>query len=316
MSAFAIVTKSMVDIFVQPDDLHIIEKAFNLCFEVINHLKDNEMVCERTCDVLVFVVYASYGVYPENEKLSQQFILLYQYSQFSCFIRPFNSLIKICGKDACHWGWFLKNCKVIFDHGCTFVSDGNNTHRPRHVERLMKLLQSLIGFNIRILEHQYDEVLNHMNIEKLVPIASGGLLSQEELTFKECHKVLIELFTHPSTPILNLSPETKSMVVRLYNSYIGQIVKDFIEAILSPRKLSYIKGCGHMLHIMNNVELRGMGRRLKIEEMLVKEILKTYPDEINKDETIFENLTKILSASSQEEAADLAALINFELYGR
>ncbi|KII67978.1 hypothetical protein RF11_01979 [Thelohanellus kitauei] len=170
----------------------------------------------------------------------------------------------------------------------------------------MKLFQE-------ILKYQYDEVLESIQVGRLISMASNGLLSQEESTFNECHKVLVELFTRPYTSICKKRPETNSIVVRLYNSHVHRIVKNCIEVILSQRAVLYVKGCGHLLHVMNAAEVTGFGKRLKIERGFINDILENYPEKISQDKNIADSITKILNASSKEAAEDLAISTNSKI---
>ncbi|KII73875.1 hypothetical protein RF11_10065 [Thelohanellus kitauei] len=152
-----------------------------------------------------------------------------------------------------------------------------------------------IGFlrNAPILEKQYDTILEDIDIGRLVAVASHGLQSQNEKTFNECHKVLTELFLHPSTSICKKRFETTLIVDRLYNSHVHRIVKDCIEVILTSRNTSNIKGCGDMLRIMKCPERHSIQSGFKIETWVLKEMLENYPEEISSDRSILENLTKI-----------------------
>ncbi|KII62949.1 hypothetical protein RF11_12154 [Thelohanellus kitauei] len=144
--------------------------------------------------------------------------------------------------------------------------------------------------------------------------ASHGLLSQNELTFNECQNVLIELFAGPYNPTYEERPETNSILVRLYNSHVLRIVEDCIEAILTRRNISFIKGCGRVLHMMKNVELYGIEPILNTNKKLLSQILEIYSDEIRSNKKINRTIIKMLNASSEESAMDFAVAINYKLY--
>ncbi|KII64575.1 hypothetical protein RF11_06331 [Thelohanellus kitauei] len=171
----------------------------------------------------------------------------------------------------------------------------------------MNVLNQVLGI-------QYDTILDEMDMGRLVDMASHGLLSQEQQTFKESHKVLNELFMHPSTSICKKRPETNSIVMRLYNSYVLRIVKNCIEVILTSRMNWQIKGCGDMLRIINTAERIGIRAGLKIEKGVLSEILESYSEDVNADISVLTNLERMLNASSKEEAEGLAVLINSKLY--
>ncbi|KII67109.1 hypothetical protein RF11_00464 [Thelohanellus kitauei] len=303
MTAFTKALGNDKEINIKSDETAIIEKGIELCFEVMNRLKENEEVCEKACDVLHITIHGTGGMCLGKEKL----LKFYQISSFSCFIRPYHSLFKVIDSIECDQGWFLKNCNAIFEHACNFMSHEDSNNHPLHIERLMNLLRS-------ILERHYEQVLSSMDIGRLVTLASHGLLSQEEQTFKECHSVLVELFTRPSTSICKRRPETDSIVVRLYNSHSHLIVKDCVDVILSKRNIEYIKACGYMLSLMNVEDGYDIGTLLKFDKAHLYDILENYHNEVSIDESIFDDLTKILNVSSKEEAEDLAVSINSKLY--
>ncbi|KII64576.1 hypothetical protein RF11_06332 [Thelohanellus kitauei] len=112
MTAFAIITKSMDHIFVQPHELVTLQKTFSLCFKVMNHCKDNEEICERTCDVLRFIINIINWIYYDLEDISKQFPQLYRSLGYSCVLIPFGAIIGVVHKHGKGWDWFLKDCKV------------------------------------------------------------------------------------------------------------------------------------------------------------------------------------------------------------
>ncbi|KII67112.1 hypothetical protein RF11_00467 [Thelohanellus kitauei] len=137
------------------------------------------------------------NIYVESDHLPiiEKLVDYYQSIGYSCFIRPYLAFLQYHGyKTWCNWELFLRNCKVIFEKACYFLPLEDSNHDPRHIERLMKLLT-------QIMSRQYDDVLENIDIEGLVYLASPGLLSEDEKTFHECYGFLIELFVHPTTSV-------------------------------------------------------------------------------------------------------------------
>ncbi|KII68128.1 hypothetical protein RF11_03009 [Thelohanellus kitauei] len=151
-----------------------------------------------------------------------------------------------------------------------------------------------------------------MDVGRLADLASHGLLSQKQKTFKECYKVLIEFFTNASSTNRQKKQETKSIVVRLYDSQVHQIVKNCIEVILTSTNLWNVRECGNMLRIMNNANRSGIESKIKIDTKLIKEMLQKYMNEIRSDESVCDDMEDILSAPSKEKAEEMAKKINFK----
>ncbi|KII64987.1 hypothetical protein RF11_05963 [Thelohanellus kitauei] len=304
MTAFSIVTDGMTNKGVISEHLPIIEKASDLCLKVIDHFKDYEELCLKTSDVLCYLVYASEAINPDHEKLSERLVEYYQTLGYSCFIRPYLAFLLYLGYETRFIGeWFLRDCKVIFEKACDFLPPEDSNRDPRHLERVLRLLSQIIS-------KHYDDILENIDIERLVYLASQGLLSQEEKTFNQCYGFLIELFDHPTTEICKKRPETHSIVARLYNGHVYQIVKNCIEVILTQKIVTCVKGCGRILSIFCSAGgVRG-GAYLKIEKELIVEMLEKYPNEMCSDGSISDEMIKILNARSKEEAENLAAMIN------
>ncbi|KII72419.1 hypothetical protein RF11_03660 [Thelohanellus kitauei] len=178
----------------------------------------------------------------------------------------------------------------------------------------MKLLRKFCWSNGRMLCRTYDDVLEAIDMGRLIVLASHGLLSHDEPTFNECLNVFVELFKGPYNTICEERPETNSIVVHLYNSHAHRIVRDCIEAILTRRKISYVRGCGKVLYIMKHVEFDGIRPLFKIDKWLVNDILETYSDEIRANENISSTIIKILNSSTEEKAVDLAVTLNSTLF--
>ncbi|KII62941.1 hypothetical protein RF11_15022 [Thelohanellus kitauei] len=94
---------------------------------------------------------------------------------------------------------------------------------------MLHLNQFIWYFN-SILAARYDDVFEQIDVGRLFAYANHCLLSQDESNFNECHKVLVEIFTHPIV-VVNYSDkgeetsETKSLVTNMYNSQVRGIVK-------------------------------------------------------------------------------------------
>ncbi|KII72639.1 hypothetical protein RF11_10381 [Thelohanellus kitauei] len=277
MTAFSKALGHAEYISMNSDDTPPIEKGIDLCFEVMNRLKDNEEIYERICDVLHIIIHGACDMLTDKEKM-----------------------MNVIGAGS-------SSIAAIFDHACNFLSQEDYNDHPLHMERIMNLLRS-------ILERLYDIVLDSLDIGRLVTLASHGLLSPDEPTFTECHKVLLVLFRRPSTSICKKRPETDSIVVRLYNSHSHQIVKDCVDVILSQRKISFIKACGYMLRLMNVEDGYNNGTLLKFEKAHLYEIFENCHDEVNHDKSFFDDLTNIFNASNEEEAENMAISINSKLY--
>ncbi|KII74991.1 hypothetical protein RF11_10400 [Thelohanellus kitauei] len=300
MTAFARALDNQMEFFNNEWNCSSPQDSVDLCFHVINLMKEKEEVCEKTCEALYFIIYRLGDSCPDPEKLSGQLVKFYQTLGFACFLRPFQSLFEVVKEIQCDWIWFIKDCSCIFKTATEILSRQDSNDQPKHLQLVMKILQSLLA-------HLYDDVLDSGDIGRLIALASHGLLSQAEGTFEECHKVLVELCA-------NLDLRLSLLFYGLLNSHGHRIIKDCVDVILAHKNISDIKACGHLLHIMNVQCGYDIATCWNIDKGFLKDILETYPEEIQSDESISDNLMKIINASSKEEAEGLAALINSNIY--
>ncbi|KII68232.1 hypothetical protein RF11_07165 [Thelohanellus kitauei] len=138
--------------------------AVRLCYEIMYHFKDDEEVWESTSEVMVHLF-----------RLSQ----LYEYHGQS------------------------DSDTVIMKHGLKFLTGKDFNAYPRVVERLLKLYGRSIFTKTPVFKRIFYPEYDFEIVEKLITLASRGLLSNDENTFNECLGTLIELFVHPSISVSN-----------------------------------------------------------------------------------------------------------------
>ncbi|KII64025.1 hypothetical protein RF11_14649 [Thelohanellus kitauei] len=299
MTAFRIVTDGMQMVLRSDCELTIIDE-------------DDEDICEKTSEVLTYLVRTTgrAGRF-YHEDLSERLVKYYQTLGHSCLLEPFICFIENFGYHLNTPVWFFERCKVIIEHAGDFLSSRDINDHILLIKLLMLILNP-------ILAEQYENILEKIDFGNIVELTSRGLLLEVKSTFNECHKLLTEVFIHPSFSDNSWGkceprPETKSIVSSLYNSHVHGIVKNCIEVILLSWRSSHVKECGNLLRAMKIAENSDLETRLAIDNGFIAEILKNFSDKISPGTSISDSIMDILNASTKEEAENLAVLIQSKL---
>ncbi|KII64027.1 hypothetical protein RF11_14652 [Thelohanellus kitauei] len=271
MTAFQIVTDGM-HMVLRPDcEVTVIDEAFDLCFNVLDHFKNDEDICEKTSEVLNFLILTTENAGRFNyEDLFERLVKYYQKLRNSCLLEPFIYLVDNFKYHINSPMWFFPHFKIIVEHTGVFLSNKEINDHLLFVKRLMQLINP-------ILAERYENLLEKIDIGNIVELASRGLLLEDTITFNECHKLLTELFIHPTLSDYSCGkcksrPETKSIVGNLHNSHVHEIVKNCINVILSSGGSSHVKECGNLLRAMKITERNDIEKSFLIERGFMSEI--------------------------------------------
>ncbi|KII72045.1 hypothetical protein RF11_05935 [Thelohanellus kitauei] len=308
MSALSMIMETMGYVNVTFNHLFVtVTETIFLLYDVMKHFKDNENVWESVCNVLVHLFRLS-QLYDYNRECLSFFLHdLFEKSPFSSIIvlaRIYrnNIWVKYFEED-----YISQTCYIIRNETCKFLADKDLNDYPRLIERIMQLLNSILG-------SAYEDYIDDETTSRLIEFAPQGLLLDNEQAFLECNKLLIELFAHPSISFCTKNRrKVKSHLMGFYDLLIEEIVKNCIDVILSKRNVLFVKTCGNMLRIMKTTERRLIGTHMNIAEDLIYRIWAACPERISSQQRIVDALLKILSASSKEIAEGLAVSLNSKL---